>query len=210
MAPLPRELGRRIFAWALTHGQGLLDETYGARKRSLFAGLDGDVLEIGAGAGANLAYLRRGVRWSGIDPNPWMVERARERAAVLGVHASLLRSRGEQIPADDGTFDAVIATLVLCSVRSQPRVLAEIRRVLRPGGRFLFIEHVAARAGTPLRTRQDRVTPLWTRVADGCCPNRETELAIRRAGFSRVEVEAFDVPSPRGIVTPQISGYATR
>ena len=148
MDSLSREFGRRFYAWLLDHGQATSDRVWGERKRALFADLSGDVLEIGAGTGANLAYLPPGVRWTGVEPNPWSVERAARRAATLGVTASFATTRAEHLPADDGTFAAVICTLVLCSVRDPAAVLAEARRVLRPGGRLVFIEHVAAPTNT--------------------------------------------------------------
>jgi ubiquinone/menaquinone biosynthesis C-methylase UbiE len=199
----------------MAHGQGVSDRVYGERKRALFSGLKGNVLEIGAGTGANLAWFPAGsagepLAWTGLDPNPWMTVRARQRAAELHVPASFLTAPAEAIPAEAGTFDAVVCTLVLCSVGEPARVLAEVRRVLRPGGRFVFLEHVAAPVGTTRRVWQDRVAPAWRWLADGCNPNRETEATIAAAGFAGLDVDRFEVPFPGGLISPQIAGVATR
>ncbi len=112
-----------------------------------------------------------------------------------------------RLPAADASLDAVISTLVLCSVPQPEASLAEILRVLKPGGKFIFIEHVAGRPGTRLRAFQNIIQPLWTLVGDGCHPNRETGQAIRRAGFARLEIEQFRYPGG-GLVAPGISGTA--
>jgi SAM-dependent methyltransferase len=198
-----RDLRSRAFAWAMAHAQPWSDRTYGGWKEALLADLDGDVLEIGCGTGSNFAWLPLGVRWSGIDPNPWMVD----RAAAAG-RGSAVRAGCERIPADDATFDAVVSTLVLCSVRDPAACMREARRVLRPGGRLVFIEHVAAPIGTRLRARQDAWAPMWSALTEGCHPNRDTERTIRAAGFGKVTVRAFEVPFPFGLVTPHIAGVA--
>ena len=115
---------------------------YDTVKRSLFADLRGTVLEIGAGKGANFGLLPGQVRWVGLEPA------GRRRRRLARGHAGVvLAGIGEQIPLRDHSVDAVISTIVLCSVRDQDRVLTEVRRVLRPGGVFVFCEHVAAPAG---------------------------------------------------------------
>lgn len=208
--PLPPTLGRRLFAWAMARGQGWSDRVYASRKRSLFADLAGNVLEIGAGTGSNLEFLPAGVHWTGVEPNPCMHPYALRRAVAFAVDATMVAGQGERIEADDGSFDAVIVTLVLCSVRDPVQVVSEARRLLRPGGTFVFIEHVAAPPGSAIRKRQDCIQPLWSWLSGGCHPNRDTGVMIATAGFAALEVEHFDVPSPGGVVTPQIAGIAVR
>jgi len=182
------------------------------RKRTLFADLPNTVLEIGPGTGANLAYLPKGCRWIGVEPNPYMHGPLRQRAEQLGVEAEFRLATAEGIEMDDGSVDAVIATLVLCSVGDPDRVLEEVRRVLRPGGRFYFIEHIAAPRRTWLRTGQRLLRPAWMWIADGCRPDRETINQIEGAGFSSVAVDEFWMPRE---ITPkfmarQVAGVAVK
>lgn len=114
----------------------------------------------------------------------------------------------ERLDFADGSLDAVVSTLVLCSVRDLPGTLREIRRVLKPGGRFIFLEHVAAPAATWLRRVQRWVRPPWRALTDGCCPDRETWLVLENAGFARVYYERFRVPIP--IASPHIAGLAIK
>jgi ubiquinone/menaquinone biosynthesis C-methylase UbiE len=110
------------------------------------------------------------------------------------------------LPVSDASIDAVISTLVLCCVPDQQQTLREILRVLRPGGRLVFIEHVAAPRGSRLRRLQNLVTPIWKRLGDGCHPNRETWAELERAGFAQVTYERVTAPLP--VVSPQIVGVA--
>lgn len=153
----------------------------------------GDVLEIGAGTGANLPYYPAEVRLAVVEPNPFMARRLARKAAARGRALDLRVQRGETLPFPDASFDTVVCTLVLCSVTEQTRVLSEIRRVLRPGGVFRFFEHVIAE-DVRLRRWQRRLTPFWSRLGDGCHLDRDTAAAIRAAGFSKVEIAAVELP----------------
>ena len=176
---------------------------YDAVKRSLFADLRGTVLEIGAGKGANFGLLPGQVRWVGLEPA------RRRRRRLARSHAGLvLAGDGERIPLRDHSVDAVISTIVLCSVQDQDRVLAEVRRVLRPGGAFVFCEHVAAPTGTWARRWQRALAPWCRRFDAGCDPSRETWRAIERAGFADVELEWFTLPPGWSIYNPCIAGRA--
>ena len=135
---------QRLFAGAMASGRRRRQPLYDVRKQALLSGLQGDVLEIGPGAGPNLAYFPRGVRWTGLEPNPAMHPYLLEEAQRLGMTIQLRDESADVINAPDDHFDAVVSTLVLCSVPDPHRTLQEIRRVLKPGARFVFIEHVAA------------------------------------------------------------------
>ena len=199
---------QRIFAWAMARFGGKAERYLGLYKSRLLGGLSGTVLEIGPGAGANLAYVPKGVRWIGVEPNRFMLPHLRREAARLGMRIELIDGAAESLPLPDGSVDAVISTLVLCSVTDQSRVLGEIRRVLKPGGKFVFIEHVAAPRGTGLRRAQHWICPLWRRMGDGCHPDRETWVAVENAGFRALELERFDAPLP--LVRPHIAGLGTK
>jgi SAM-dependent methyltransferase len=130
----------------------------------------------------------------------------RATAAEHGLAVDLRLGQAEALPAADASLDAVVSTLVLCSVHDLQRTLAEVHRVLRPGGRFLFVEHVAAPEGSRLRIVQDLIRPPWQLFSDGCHPNRETGHAIEQAGFAEVQYELFTLPLP--VIGPHIAGYA--
>jgi ubiquinone/menaquinone biosynthesis C-methylase UbiE len=150
----------------------------GRWRRWLGEGLTGRVLDVGCGTGRNLSHLPPGVRAVGVDPVHAALLRARRRAPS----ALLVRARAEALPFREGAFDAVTSGLCFCSVREVPRGLAEVRRVLRPGGALRMVEHVRD-ARRWKGWLQDRVQPLWTRVTGGCHPNRDTERAVEAAGF---------------------------
>lgn len=199
---------KRIFAKFQGGGNSSYEAEIAPYKRSLLQGLTGDVLEIGPGGGPNLRYYAPDVRWMGIEPNPYMHDYLRETAAEQGLAVDIRLGTAEALPAADESMDAVVSTLVLCSVEDVAQVLTEIRRVLKPGGRFFFIEHVAAPRQTGLRRVQNVVRPLWQMVGDGCHPNRETWRAIEQAGFRQVQIDHFDMRFP--IVKPHIAGYAVK
>jgi ubiquinone/menaquinone biosynthesis C-methylase UbiE len=198
----------RCFAWAMSKAGPAHGQLVYRHKRALFGGLQGTVLEIGPGTGANLAFFRPEIRWIGHEPNLHMHPYLRQEARRLGLAIEILGTGSEQIPLADCSADAVVSSLVLCSVRSLEQTIAEIQRVLRPGGQFAFIEHVAAPRGSPTRVLQDLITPVWRMVGDGCHPNREILPKLQQAGFSRLQVEEFTIPVP--IAGPHIAGLATR
>src|SRR5262245_16166604 len=116
-------LSKRIHAWMLAHYGARYEALVADRKRALFAALQGDVLEIGPGAGPNLVYYPKTIRWIGVEPNPFMHRYLREAAARAGILVEVRRLEAERLPAADSTMDAVVSTLVLCSVREPDRVL---------------------------------------------------------------------------------------
>ncbi len=197
---------RPLAAWLMKRLEGVDDADYRWHKRALFADLSGTVVEIGPGTGVNLAYLPQGIALTAIEPSPDMRRYLEARAVELGRSLTLLDGTAERIPLSDGSVDAVVGTLVLCSVADPAATLAEIRRVLRPGGRFLFIEHVAAPRGSWLRRAQWLARPLYACCLDGCHTDRETCRTIAGAGFARVQLAHFRTHP--GVTTPHIVGVA--
>jgi len=180
-------------------------------RRRLLSGLHGSVIEIGAGEGSSFAlYPRTVTDVLAIEPNDYLRNLARRRAESAPVPVVLVAGVAEQIPAPDAGADAVVASLVLCSVADQARVLAEIRRVLRPGGTLAYYEHV--RSGNPvLAAAEDLLTPAWQRLAGGCHPNRDTLEAITAAGFLVKDNERFGFGGhPLAPRVAHILGHATR
>jgi SAM-dependent methyltransferase len=185
----------------------------GAFRERLLAGASGDVLEIGGGTGANLPCYGPAVGSLTItEPQPPMLRRLERnvQAHHAGQHEPdirVLRAPAEDLPFGDHSFDVAVSTLVLCGVDDQPRALRELRRVLRPGGHLLFIEHV--RSGDPGTARlQDRLN--WLNRLVVCCDcNRPTLDSIRGAGFTVDQVEHTALPKTPPFVRPAILGIAT-
>lgn len=202
--------GRPLFAafydWFQRPAAPLLDPW----RRRVAGAASGRVLEVGVGTGLNLPFYRlEQVReLVGLEPDPHMRRRAAARAARLHIPVRLIAAAAESMPFTDGAFDTVVATHVFCTVADPQRALAEVFRVLRPGGTFRFLEHVRANDEGAARW-QDRLTPLWRLVAGGCHPNRPTVDWIRAAGFVLQEVERFDIPAG-GLTKPQAFGVALR
>ena len=155
-------------------------------RGELLRDVGGDVLEIGAGTGANLPHYGASVeRLVATEPDRYMIPKLRERARRDRPGSlEIVESEADRLPFADATFDAVVSTLVLCSVPDLDRALTEAKRVLKPGGRFVFLEHVAAEDRPDRYVWQRRVEPLWKRVAGNCHLTRRTGDAIRRAGFT--------------------------
>jgi SAM-dependent methyltransferase len=197
---------KRLQAWALSGRNRRYEAMVAEHKRALLTPLSGTVLELGPGGGNNLAFLRRGVRWIGVEPNPFFHDRLRARGERLGIDVDVRAATAEALPVADHAVDAVISTLVLCSVRDPEAALREVRRVLRPGGRFVFVEHVAAPRGSGLRLAQRAVRPIWRALSDGCHPDRDTGRLIEAAGFRAVDLGGFRLPVP--IMGPHVAGAA--
>ena len=182
--------------------------TLRALRASLLATASGDVLEIGGGTGANLPCYRPGAGSLTItEPETAMLRRLERRAREQVPRATILRAPAEDLPFEDGTFDTVVSTMVLCGVSDQPRALRQLRRVLRPGGQLLFIEHV--RSGDPqLARHQDRMNWMCQLVMRCDC-NRPTLSSIEGAGFAVTHVEHLTMPKAPSFVSPLITGSAT-
>ena len=176
-------------------------------RSGLLAQAAGDVLEIGGGTGANLGHYRPAVTSLTLtEPDPSMFKRLERHACAAAPSAMVLRAPAEDLPFDDDTFDVVVSTLVLCGVDDQPRAVREIRRVLRPEGRLLFLEHV--RAADPARAKkQDRMN--WLNRAVVCCEcNRPTLDTLEQGGFRTTALEHTELPKAPSFVRPAILGIA--
>ncbi|MHB0949671.1 MAG: class I SAM-dependent methyltransferase [Gemmatimonadaceae bacterium] len=179
-----------------------------ARRRALIEPLRGRVLEIGPGSGTNLALFDPAVDWVGAEPSAAMRAMLLQEAARLARAIELLDDPAEALSLPDASVDAVVSTLVLCSVTDPRTAIAEVRRVLRPGGTFVFIEHVAAPPGSLLRRVQRAVRGPWSLCGGGCHPDRETWRDVEQAGFASVAIDRFRLPVP--VVSPHMSGSARR
>jgi SAM-dependent methyltransferase len=167
------------------------------RRAAVLAHARGTVVELGAGTGLNLPHYPTDIELVLTEPEPPMTRRLLERLQQSGRQARVLQAPAERIPLPDGSADTVVSTLVLCTVRDLDATLSEIRRLLRPGGRLLFIEHVAAEPGTRLRHWQDRLERPWRRLAHGCHTNRDTEQALRNAGLALENIHRGQMEAER-------------
>lgn len=179
-------------------------------RAELLAGARGRTLELGAGTGHNLEHYPAAVEELVLtEPDPHMARRLRDRIAAAGRSAEVVECDAEDLPFDDAGFDSVVATLVLCTVEHPQRVLDEVTRVLRPGGRLLFLEHV--RSDDPRLARwQDRLERPWGFFAGGCHPNRPTPATLSASGLEVESLETGRLPKSPAIVRPLISGVAVR
>jgi ubiquinone/menaquinone biosynthesis C-methylase UbiE len=215
-SPEPPRAGlrKRLFAYMTAHSGSEFNLAMAERKRDLLGSLHGTVLEIGPGDGTNLMYYPTDVHWIGVEPNPFMQNYLQETIHQLNWPSGRYQidsgdPKGIRLPAGDASVDAVAGTLVLCSVPDPAATLAEILRVLKPGGRYAFIEHVAAPQGTSLRFFQNVIQPVWSLLGDSCHPNRETWSLISKAGFAHVEIEHFHYHGA-GPIAPLIAGIAIK
>jgi ubiquinone/menaquinone biosynthesis C-methylase UbiE len=208
--PCPCCWNQRLFAWMMAKSTDSYNEIVGERKQQLFANLQGNVLEIGPGTGANFAYYPPNIHWIGVEPNLYMHSYLEQEVKKAGIDGEIRQGNAQHLEAADNSVDAVISTLVLCSVPNLSATLQEVLRVLKPGGKFYFLEHVAAPEGTFLRKVQSFLRPAWKFLADGCHPDRETWNAIEKAGFHQVDYEKFAPDLPLPVVAPHIAGVAVK
>ena len=200
----------RFYAWtspAMDRG-GVADH-----RRRLLAGLSGRVIEVGAGNGLNFAhYPPQVTSVLAVEPEPYLRQAAEHSAAAAPVPIDVVDGAAERLPADDASFDAVVASMVLCSVGDQRAALLEMRRMLRPGGELRFFEHV--RADTPGLRRAQRVADatVWPLLFGGCHTGRDTAAEIGAAGFRLEHVERLRFPESRVpvITAPHVLGIARR
>lgn len=206
-----------MYANAMEQGMRSYETEIADYKADLFNHLSGEsknVLELGVGTGPNFKYYATdsGLTVFGVDPNKQMEKYARAAAVTAGLppeRFNFVRGVGEALPVSDNSMDAVIGTLVLCSVEDVDMALKEVKRVLKPGGLYLFIEHVAAEDGSLLRFVQNVLDPLQQVVADGCHLTRQTGREISRAGFSSLNVNMAFV-SGASIISPHVYGVACK
>lgn len=182
--------------------------TVGEWRRELLASVEGEVLDLGAGTGANVPLFPPSVRHVvAAEPDAGMAKRirGRERRVPLDVVSAV----AEQLPFADESFDSVVSTLVLCTVDDLERSIAEVKRVLRPGGAFVFLEHVASDDPSVYRW-QRLIDPIWSPIAGGCHVTRRPLEAIEAAGFAIERAERDLVRKALPIVRPSVRGVARK
>ena len=169
----------------------------GPIRQRVIAAAEGRVLEIGVGSGLNLPFYRPPVREVlALEPAPRLVAMARSAARGTIMPINFFEASAETIPLDQHCVDTIVTTWTLCSIPQAATALAEMRRVLRPGGRLLFVEHGLA-PDESVRRWQDRLTPAWRRISGGCHLNRPISSLIESAGFRIDRIETGYIPGPR-------------
>lgn len=212
-ASLPRRLYDatygRVFAAVYDYGMAASEEAGLADKRAaLVSRAEGRTLELGAGTGLNLLhYPDAATELVLSEPFGPMASQLRERASELAREVEVVEAPAESLPLADDSVDTVVGTLVLCTVDDPEAAVAEVARVLRPGGRFLFLEHV--RSDDPDRARwQDRLHGPWFAFGHGCHCNRDTAATLRRSALEVERIDDGKMPKSPPIVRPLISGSA--
>ncbi|WP_428850471.1 class I SAM-dependent methyltransferase [Nostoc sp. DedVER01b] len=207
--------GKRFFAWMMAQSSSTYDKVVSdvyddlsLRKLSLFANLQGTVLEIVPGTGPTVPYYPKDIYQTGIQPKPHTHSYLQKQVEKLGLNIDLRIGNAEWLDAEDNSIDTVVSNLVLCSVPNIDYTLQAVLRVLKPGGRFLFIENIAVPKGTLLRKIQSKINPGWKVIDDVCHPDRETLIALENAGFTNIHYEQFEAKMP--IISPHIIGIATK
>lgn len=199
---------QRFFAWGIHQVMKVYEPQVAPIKSELFGRVSGRVVEIGPGTGPNLKYLPQGVHWTGVEYNRHMFKYLEPEAVRLGLEYELIEGSAMAMPIADESVDWVIGSLVLCSVPDPEQTLAEVRRILKPGGKYAFIEHVRATPGSWTEFVQQAIKPVWCCCADGCHPDRRSWEVIESAGFSDCSIDRFRMRFP--VVSPHIYGVATR
>jgi SAM-dependent methyltransferase len=201
---------KRLFAWTLCKSDRANHLIYGSYKAKLIADLYGDVVEFGPGSGINFYYMPDNIKWTGIEPNMAFHKTLLLKANKKNIQATILSNNNGSIPLPDNLADFVLCTLVLCSVNDPQGLIMEMKRILKPGGKLIFIEHVAAPGKTRLRLLQNLVNPVNRYIADGCNCNRETWSFFRDIQFKNLELSHHLVKGVMPLHRPHIMGIAVK
>lgn len=187
-----------------------MDHLFGKSKKQLFKNHPETIVEIGSGAGANMRYLKKGTRLIAIEPNIYMHANLTKSADKYGINLEIKTMVGESIDLPDNSCDFVVSTLVLCSVKKPIECINQIKRILKPSGKLVFIEHVKAKEKSVLAYIQNVLHKPWHWFFEGCHTNRDTELLLKSSGFNTLEIESYNLYSPFIPITSQIRGRAIK
>jgi len=199
-----------INSWVFNILSGYMHWLFGKYKRSLFKDHPDTIVEIGPGSGANMRYLRKGTNVVAIEPNIHMHSNLKKNANKYGVNLQIKTLEGEDIDLPSNSCEFVVSTLVLCTVSDPFQCINQIRRILKPSGEFIFMEHVRAKEGTILSWIQKLIHKPWHWFFEGCHTNRDTKALLVAAGFKSLSVKDYNLLSPFIPIIPQIRGKAIK
>ena len=205
---------KRFFADFMAKDDENSYHQYKDKKIILFKDLKGRVLEIGPGTGVNFRFFPKDIEWIGLEPNEAMHSHLLKEADRVGIPVELQVGAGEQLGLPDGSVDYVVSTIVLCSVSNVKKTLQEVLRVLKPGGKFIFLEHQADKAWT-FRWLIQKIVPYtpWRYFSDGCTPGRALGKEIEQAGFETVSYQEY-MQEGKGLILevnrPHLYGWAKK
>ena len=185
----------RFNAWLLAAGEGYMHRKYASLKAGLLRDAPSVIVELGPGPGANLRYMPRGTTLIAIEPNKHMHPLLQRRAHQFGIDLDLRGLAGEQLDLPSESVDFVFSSLVLCTVEQPNQVISEVRRVLKPGGRFACVEHIEAPPATAIMRLQHVIRGPWKWLFEGCDLCRDTGATLRSSGFARVDVNPIVLPT---------------
>jgi len=199
-----------INSWLLKVMSSYMHYKFGDMKTAMFKDHPDRIVEVGAGTGENMRYLRKGTHLIAIEPNIHMHDKLRKAAEKYNIHLEIKSMVGEAIDLTDNSCEFVISTLVLCTVKDLTECLRQIKRILKPSGKFVFIEHVRAKEKTFLSLIQNLLHRPWHYCFEGCHTNRDIKPVIESAGFSDLHIDAYSLYSPIVPIIPQIRGVAIK
>lgn len=199
-----------INSWLLRIMSAYMHYKFGDVKSAMFKDHPDKVVEIGPGTGENMRYLRKGTHLVAIEPNIHMHDNLRRSAKKHGINMEIKTLVGEAIDLADESCEFVVSTLVLCTVKDLNECLKQIKRILKPAGKFVFIEHVKAKENSVLATIQNVLHKPWHYCFEGCHTNRDIQPYIESAGFFSLSIENYKLYSPLVPIIPQIRGVAIK
>ncbi len=205
-----KSLKKNIDIALLKFYENYLHKKYGDMKKKFFRGLPPSIVEIGPGPGVNFRYYPENTHITAIEPDKKWHPVLRGKAEKFRMKIDIKTEYGENLSLKKSSVKCVVATLVFCSVNNPENVISEILRILKPGGKFIFLEHVAAPEGTNLRMFQEIIKKPWKIIFDGCNVNRNTLAIIKNAGFSIINMQRIKINTILTPITFHIAGSAIK
>jgi ubiquinone/menaquinone biosynthesis C-methylase UbiE len=205
------DISHPLFARFFDRFSRVLEKDIGSYRDELLEGLSGRVVEIGPGNGINFSHYPSSVEEViAVEPEPYLRDKAVAAAAKAPVSVTVRAGAADQLPLAEASLDAAVSSLVLCSVADQAAALAELRRVLKPGGQLRFLEHVRSRSSGKARAQRAMDATVWPRLAGGCHCSRDTVSAVEAAGFVVDRVRSLDFGPGWMITNPHVLGCGVR